>query len=57
MPIGLPSDLPVGEYRVVLGLYTPEDSQRLPVTIGHTLPEDVDGPDAVEILRIRLPGR
>ena len=53
LPIGLPADLPAGEYRVLLGLYTPEDGQRLPVTMGQVAPENVDGPNAVEILRIR----
>jgi hypothetical protein len=53
MPISLPSDLPTGEYQVLLGLYTPEDGQRLPLTIGQATPEDVDGPQAVEIMRFR----
>jgi 4-amino-4-deoxy-L-arabinose transferase-like glycosyltransferase len=53
MPIRLPADLPAGEYQVLLGLYTPLDGQRLPVMLGQAAPQDVDGPNAVEVLRIR----
>ncbi len=57
MPIGLPGDLPAGVYRVLIGLYTPEDGQRLPLSIGQAVPAQVDGPHAVEVLRLRLPVR
>ncbi|MBX0328657.1 glycosyltransferase family 39 protein [Oscillochloris sp. ZM17-4] len=57
MPIALPPTLMGGELQVVLGLYTPEDGQRLPLTFGQALPASIDGPDAIEVLRLRLPGR
>ncbi|KAB8144360.1 glycosyl transferase [Chloroflexia bacterium SDU3-3] len=46
LPIGLPADLPAGEYRVVMGLY--RESGRLAVDAG-ALPEAVDGPNAIQL--------
>lgn len=57
MPIGLPDPLGEGEYQVVLGLYTPADGQRLPLTFGQALPDTVDGPNAIEIMRFRRPAQ
>jgi hypothetical protein len=50
LPIALPADLPPGEYHVVLGLYTPDDGARVPLTYGTPLPESVAGPHAVRLL-------
>jgi 4-amino-4-deoxy-L-arabinose transferase-like glycosyltransferase len=57
MPVGLPADLLAGRYQVVLGLYTPADGARLPLTFGKPLPADLDGPQAIELLSLRLAGR
>lgn len=47
IPIGLPSDLPAGEYRVVIGVYRLGEPARLALSGVPALPEAVDGPDAV----------
>jgi 4-amino-4-deoxy-L-arabinose transferase-like glycosyltransferase len=54
LPIALPADLPAGEYHVVLGLYTPADGARVPLTHGAPLPESVAGPHATRILSLSI---
>lgn len=49
LPIALPANLPPGEYHVVLGLYTPADGARIPLTHGTPLPESVAGPHAIRL--------
>jgi 4-amino-4-deoxy-L-arabinose transferase-like glycosyltransferase len=51
LPLALPTD--PGEYRVVIGTYTPEGT-RLPITQGTALPEQIAGPHALELLRFRV---
>jgi len=50
--ISLPADLPTGIYRLIAGLYRPDNGQRLPVAAGQAF-----GPDAVmlETLQLRMP--
>jgi hypothetical protein len=47
IPIELPRELAPGEYRVVMGVYRPGASARLPATGAARLPDAVDGPEAV----------
>ena len=54
IPIGLPADLPAGQYRVVLGVYRP-DGGRLPLGQAQALPEDVDGPQALLLTTLTVP--
>jgi 4-amino-4-deoxy-L-arabinose transferase-like glycosyltransferase len=54
LPIALPANLPPGEYHVVLGLYTPGDGARVPLTHGTPLPEGVAGPHAVRLLSFSI---
>jgi 4-amino-4-deoxy-L-arabinose transferase-like glycosyltransferase len=55
LPIALPSNLPAGEYRVVLGVYDPGANARLPLTKAAALPAEVDGPDALLLTTITIP--
>ncbi|NJN65760.1 MAG: hypothetical protein HC884_03125 [Chloroflexaceae bacterium] len=52
LPIPIPSDLPGGTYRLVIGLYDPSNGQRLPLTT--TPPPDpaIDGPDALLLTEV-----
>jgi 4-amino-4-deoxy-L-arabinose transferase-like glycosyltransferase len=54
LPIALSADLPPGDYHVVLGLYTPADGARVPLTHGTPLPESVAGPHAVRLLSFSI---
>jgi hypothetical protein len=53
-PLQLPSDLPPGEYRVVMGVYTP-DGGRLPLRHGPPAPSEFAGPDALLVATLDLP--
>lgn len=53
-PLQLPSDLPPGEYRVVMGVYT-LDGGRLPLVRGPSAPGDLAGPDALLVATLDLP--
>jgi hypothetical protein len=53
LPIALPSDLPAGEYRVVLGVYDPSANARLPLSGAPPAPPELDGPDALLLTTIR----
>lgn len=50
----LPSDLPVGSYRVTLGVYNPADGLRGAVTQGTTLPPAMDGPNVVQLMEFTV---
>lgn len=54
LPIALPSDLPAGEYRVVLGVYDPSANARLPLFGAPAAPPELDGPDALLLTTITL---
>ncbi len=54
LPIALPPDRPPGPYRVVIGVYNPADSARLPLTRGEALPAGVDGPHVVPLTTLKL---
>jgi hypothetical protein len=53
-PLALPKDLPPGEYRVVMGVYT-LDGGRLPLRRGPAAPAALDGPDTLLITTLNLP--
>jgi hypothetical protein len=53
-PIALPANLPAGQYRVVMGVYTP-DGARLPLRRGMAAPADLDGPDALLVTTLNIP--
>jgi hypothetical protein len=55
LPVPLPPDLPAGAYRVVMGLYTPSDGARLPVSGVPRLPDELAGPQAIELTALDLP--
>lgn len=55
LPVQLPPGLPAGEYRVVMGLYTPGDGARLPLRRGTPLSDGVAGPHATQLAAVRLP--
>jgi hypothetical protein len=55
LPIPLPPDLPAGEYRLALGLYTPADGARLPLRDGEPLPDSLAGPHTILLATIWLP--
>jgi 4-amino-4-deoxy-L-arabinose transferase-like glycosyltransferase len=54
LPLSLPEGLAAGEYRVVLGVYTPDGGRRLAPDAG-ALPEAEDGPGAVLLTTVTLP--
>jgi 4-amino-4-deoxy-L-arabinose transferase-like glycosyltransferase len=54
LPIELPANLPNGEYRVVLGLYTLADGARIPLTFGEALPPSIAGPDAIRLFSFSI---
>ena len=54
----LPEDLPPGDYRVRIGVYSAESGQRLPVTATGALSAELIGPDYVMlpvVLRVVAP--
>jgi hypothetical protein len=53
-PLQLPNDLTPGQYRVVMGVYTP-DSGRLPLRRGPAAPDGLDGPDALLVTTLAVP--
>jgi hypothetical protein len=53
-PLQLPTNLPPGQYRVVMGVYTP-DGGRLPLRHGAPAPADLAGPDALLVATLDLP--
>lgn len=55
LPVPLPDSLPSGEYHVLIGVYHPSDSARLPIVEGTPMPEDVDGPGVVQLIKLTLP--
>ncbi len=55
LPIQLPADLPPGDYRIALGVYTPQDGARLPLAGVSPLPESLAGPHALFLATQRLP--
>ncbi|MEM8529958.1 MAG: glycosyltransferase family 39 protein [Chloroflexota bacterium] len=55
LPVPLPADLPEADYQIVMGLYNPEDGVRLPLQQGQALPEEINGPDVIELTTLQLP--
>jgi len=53
-PLQLPADLPAGQYRVIMGVYT-LDGGRLPLRSGPAAPADLDGPDTLLVTTLSLP--
>jgi hypothetical protein len=50
----LPANLPAGQYRVVMGVYTP-DGARLPLRRGPAAPAELDGPDTLLVTTLNVP--
>jgi hypothetical protein len=53
VPLPLPADLPPGEYRIRVGLYSAESGRRLPLIDSGVIPPELSGPDHV-ILPVTL---
>jgi 4-amino-4-deoxy-L-arabinose transferase-like glycosyltransferase len=54
LPIALPQDLAPGEYRLAMGLYTP-DGARLALTAGEPLQPELAGPHAILLGTLDIP--
>jgi hypothetical protein len=54
LAIELPADLPVGTYRLVIGLYDPQTGQRLPLRSATPVDPALDGPDALVLTDVRV---
>ncbi|HEX5690860.1 MAG TPA: glycosyl transferase, partial [Roseiflexaceae bacterium] len=55
LPLGLPADLPPGEYRLVLGIYDIATQQRPPLLEGQAADPALDGPSVVLLDTLVLP--
>jgi 4-amino-4-deoxy-L-arabinose transferase-like glycosyltransferase len=55
LPLALPADLPAGAYQVTLGLYDPQNGQRLPFTGAAAADPASAGPDALLLDTIIVP--
>jgi hypothetical protein len=56
LPIQLPPGLPEDTYRVVLGVYHPHTAERLPLTQGTPLPDDLAGPGVLHLITLHEKG-
>jgi 4-amino-4-deoxy-L-arabinose transferase-like glycosyltransferase len=54
LPISLSPAAPPGEYRVMIGLYQPNDGARLAVPVADAADPALDGPNAVALATFRL---
>jgi hypothetical protein len=54
LALGLPADLPPGTYRLVIGLYDPQNGQRLPLQSATPVDPALDGPDALVLTDVRV---
>jgi hypothetical protein len=54
LPLTLPSDLPPGQYQVVLGVYDPQNRMRLPLIRGAALPENLDGAHVLPVMTFEV---
>jgi 4-amino-4-deoxy-L-arabinose transferase-like glycosyltransferase len=55
LPLALPADLPAGAYHVTLGLYDPQNGQRLPFTGAAAADSASAGPNALLLDTITIP--
>ena len=55
LPLALPNDLPPGTYQITLGMYDPQNGQRLPFTGGTPADATRAGPNALLLDTITLP--
>jgi hypothetical protein len=55
LPLPLPPNLPKGDYRLIMGLYTIANGERPPLTEGAAADPALDGPNAVLLDTISLP--
>ena len=55
LPLALPGDLPAGAYQVTLGMYDPQNGQRLPFTGGTAADAASAGPNALLLDTITVP--
>jgi hypothetical protein len=51
LALPLPSDLPTGSYRLVVGMYDPSSGQRLPLQAKEPIDAALDGPDALPLIQ------
>jgi 4-amino-4-deoxy-L-arabinose transferase-like glycosyltransferase len=54
LPINLPSDLPAGDYTLVLGLYNPATGARLALSSGPHADAELAGPDALQLAIVTI---
>lgn len=54
LPLALPPDVPLGTYRVGVGVYNVENWQRQPLTRGEALPADVDGDNVLLLTTVTI---
>ncbi len=54
LPFPLPADLPVGTYRLLVGLYDPATGQRLPLAGAPAADPALSGPNALELLKLTV---
>jgi hypothetical protein len=55
LPLAMPDGLPKGMYQVTLGLYDPQNGQRLPISGGTAADAALAGPNALLLDTIALP--
>ncbi|MBK9940062.1 MAG: glycosyltransferase family 39 protein [Kouleothrix sp.] len=54
LALPLPAGLPSGEYRLVIGLYDPQNGQRLPLQSAAAAAPALDGPDALVLTIVQV---
>jgi 4-amino-4-deoxy-L-arabinose transferase-like glycosyltransferase len=57
LPLALPSALPQGRYRLVLGVYDGQSGERVPVREAEALPPELNGPHALLLGEVTLDGQ
>jgi hypothetical protein len=54
LPLAIPANAPVGDYRLLIGLYDPATGQRLPLEAPTKADPALDGPDALLLSTIEV---
>lgn len=54
LPLTLPEGAPAGPYRIIIGLYDPENGQRLPLTAGNVADPSLAGGDALLLAQVEV---
>jgi hypothetical protein len=55
LPLALPADAPPGPYRLLIGLYEPQSSARLPLASPHAADPALSGPHALLLAEVVVP--